>query len=113
MIAGGDIREYQLLDVRNSAEIAAEGKIAHCTAYRARPFAAFTGNLDPSRPTIVYCARGLRGYLAAMILLHHNFREVSNLGGGFKAWQKMGYMLKGVQYITPERNCLHIPDHHP
>ena len=94
LIAGGDIREYQLLDVRNSAEIAAEGKIAHSTHIELDKLRNSLGNLDPSRPAIVYCARGLRGYLATMILLHHNFREVSNLGGGFKAWQKMGYSVE-------------------
>ncbi|MDT3775967.1 rhodanese-like domain-containing protein [Nitrospira sp. MA-1] len=39
--------------------------------------------LDPSQETVVYCRVGLRGYLAARILLQHGFIKVFNLTGGF------------------------------
>jgi NADPH-dependent 2,4-dienoyl-CoA reductase/sulfur reductase-like enzyme/rhodanese-related sulfurtransferase len=94
LIAGGEMRHYQLVDVRNSDELRSEGRIAHALHHDLDRLRQTIGQLDPEKPTIVYCARGLRGYLATMILLHHNFRDVSNLGGGFKAWQKLGYGIE-------------------
>jgi len=38
--------------------------------------------LDPSKETVVYCRVGLRGYVAARILLQQGFRHVYNLTGG-------------------------------
>ncbi|MGP0594194.1 rhodanese-like domain-containing protein, partial [Nitrospira sp. T9] len=38
--------------------------------------------LDPPQETVVYCRVGLRGYLAARILLQHGFTHVFNLTGG-------------------------------
>ncbi|WP_376753604.1 rhodanese-like domain-containing protein [Candidatus Nitrospira neomarina] len=40
-------------------------------------------HLDPSQETVVYCRVGLRGYLAARILLQHGFTHVFNLTGGY------------------------------
>lgn len=43
--------------------------------------------LDPAKPTVVYCAIGGRSRVAAQMLAGKNFREVYNLSGGYKAWQ--------------------------
>ena len=45
--------------------------------------------LNPSKPYLLYCAKGLRGYLAALILQNHGFKDVTNLDGGFTAWNLM------------------------
>lgn len=42
--------------------------------------------LDPQRPTIVYCAVGGRSRVAAQVLAGKGFKEVYNLSGGIKAW---------------------------
>lgn len=42
--------------------------------------------LDNSKPVYVACAIGLRGYLAARILMQHGF-EVYNLSGGYRLYQ--------------------------
>ncbi len=42
--------------------------------------------LDSSKPVYVACAIGLRGYLAARILMQHGF-EVYNLSGGYRLYQ--------------------------
>ena len=39
--------------------------------------------LDPSQETVLYCRVGLRGYLAARILLQHGLINVFNLTGGY------------------------------
>lgn len=45
--------------------------------------------LDRSKNYVVYCAKGLRGYLGALILKHNGFGSVKNLDGGFTAWKHM------------------------
>lgn len=42
--------------------------------------------LNPAKPTIVYCAVGGRSRVAAQMLSGNGFEEVYNLSGGFKAW---------------------------
>lgn len=46
-------------------------------------------NLDTSKKYILYCAKGLRGYVASTILMHHGFSQVYNMDGGFTAWRNM------------------------
>ncbi len=72
----------QLLDVRTPDEY----QEAHLSRARLIPVDELRDHLqelDPSLETIVYCRVGLRGYLAARILLQHGFTNVSNLTGGF------------------------------
>jgi NADPH-dependent 2,4-dienoyl-CoA reductase/sulfur reductase-like enzyme/peroxiredoxin family protein/TusA-related sulfurtransferase/rhodanese-related sulfurtransferase len=42
--------------------------------------------LDPAKPTVVFCQVGLRGYLALRILRQRGFADVRNLTGGFKTY---------------------------
>jgi DMSO/TMAO reductase YedYZ molybdopterin-dependent catalytic subunit len=42
--------------------------------------------LDPARPTVVYCAGGYRSSVAASVLRAHGFLDVSDLIGGYGAW---------------------------
>ena len=42
--------------------------------------------LDPSAPTVVYCAGGYRSSVAASLLRLRGFDDVSDLVGGFGAW---------------------------
>lgn len=45
------------------------------------------GRLDPARPTVVYCAGGFRSSIAASHLTASGFDDVSDLLGGYGAWQ--------------------------
>jgi NADPH-dependent 2,4-dienoyl-CoA reductase/sulfur reductase-like enzyme/rhodanese-related sulfurtransferase len=72
----------QLLDVRTSDEY----QEAHLPQARLVPLDALRDHLqelDPTKETVVYCRVGLRGYLAARILLQHGFTNVYNLTGGY------------------------------
>ncbi len=40
-----------------------------------------------THPIVVYCAIGLRGYLAARTLMQRGFEDVRNLSGGYKTWE--------------------------
>lgn len=45
--------------------------------------------LELEKPILVYCAKGLRGYVSSMILAQHGFAKVYNLAGGYAAWTNM------------------------
>jgi glyoxylase-like metal-dependent hydrolase (beta-lactamase superfamily II)/rhodanese-related sulfurtransferase len=46
--------------------------------------------LDPAQHYVVMCLGGQRASIAASILKMHGFDRLSNLGGGFAAWQRAG-----------------------
>jgi len=48
--------------------------------------------LDPARQYIVMCRGGQRASIAASILAMHGFTHISNLGGGFTAYQRAGFV---------------------
>jgi hydroxyacylglutathione hydrolase len=41
--------------------------------------------LDPARPTVVYCAGGYRSSVAASLLRQRGFADVSDIVGGYGA----------------------------
>lgn len=77
--AGG--RDLQIVDVRTASEFAG-GHLPGALAIPIDELRHRLGELDRSRPTVVYCKVGFRGYLAARILAQNGFGEVSNLSGG-------------------------------
>jgi hydroxyacylglutathione hydrolase len=46
--------------------------------------------LDPDRPTVVYCAGGYRSSIGASVLRSRGFAEVADILGGFDAWRTVG-----------------------
>ena len=45
------------------------------------------GELDPARPVVTYCAGGYRSSIASSLLRASGFADVSDLIGGYQAWQ--------------------------
>ncbi len=80
-----EIDNLQIVDVRNPGEIA-EGMIAGATSIPVGQLPDRTGELDPSRPTVVYCAGGYRSSVAASLLRSRGFADVSDILGGYGAW---------------------------
>lgn len=87
------LSQVQLIDVRENWERAA-GAIqpsAHL------PFAALQSvsgssaaveSIDPTKPTVVYCAVGVRSRTAVEILrARHGFTQARSLRGGYQAWR--------------------------
>ncbi len=74
-----------ILDVRQPGEYEA----GHIPGAKLIPIADL-GNrlneLDPDKPTLVYCAVGGRSRVAAQMLSGKGFGKVINLTGGIKAW---------------------------
>jgi rhodanese-related sulfurtransferase/glyoxylase-like metal-dependent hydrolase (beta-lactamase superfamily II) len=79
----------QLVDVRGPQETA-EGAIPGA---RQIPLPALTdsfADLDQTDPVVVYCASGYRSMVAASVLRASGFEDVSDVVGGFGAWQSAG-----------------------
>lgn len=77
--------DYQLLDVRKPSEYE-QGHLADSILIPLADLSARLAELDPIKPTIVYCAVGARSKVAAQLLAGKGFSEIYNLSGGFKAW---------------------------
>lgn len=81
--------ELQLVDVRGATETATAtlpGAIEIPLAVLADSLDA----LDRDHPVVVYCASGYRSVVAASVLERAGFADVSDLLGGFAAWQGAG-----------------------
>lgn len=78
---------YTLLDVRQPGEY----QQAHLPGAKLIPLpelADSLGELGTEQTVIVYCAVGGRSKMAAQLLLHQGFRDVSYLLGGIEAWEQ-------------------------
>jgi glyoxylase-like metal-dependent hydrolase (beta-lactamase superfamily II)/rhodanese-related sulfurtransferase len=80
-----DVPELQLVDVRNPGEAEA-GMIGDAVNIPVGQLPDRMGELDPRRPTVVYCAGGYRSSMAASLLRKSGFDDVSDLLGGYNAW---------------------------
>lgn len=94
IIRSENSEKHQIIDVRASIELERQGVIESAINLDLDQLREKIDGLDKRIPTIVYCARGLRGYVAAMILENNGFENVYNLGGGFIAWKKLGMEIK-------------------
>jgi glyoxylase-like metal-dependent hydrolase (beta-lactamase superfamily II)/rhodanese-related sulfurtransferase len=87
-----NICDLQIVDVRNPGE-AEQGTIPGARNIPLPQLLARLGELDPDRPTVVYCAGGYRSSIAGSVLRAHGFRDVSDLLGGIGAWSGSGREL--------------------
>jgi len=78
--------ETVLLDIREEVETQI-GSIKNSINIPLNDLRDNLDKLDPAKEYIVYCAIGLRGYIAARILLQNGFTKVRNLSGGFKLYK--------------------------
>lgn len=79
-------KEIQIIDVRNPDELEKQGKIDGAINI---PLDELRSNLDrisDDLPKYIYCAKGLRGYLATKILENHGFNKLNNVAGGMTLW---------------------------
>jgi NADPH-dependent 2,4-dienoyl-CoA reductase/sulfur reductase-like enzyme/rhodanese-related sulfurtransferase len=80
------IEDGFILDVRTKEEHES-GSISDSVNI---PLDELRGRLDElpvDKPIYIFCQIGLRGYLAARILLQNDFPEVYNLSGGYRLWE--------------------------
>ena len=74
-----------MVDVRNPGELV-QGVIPGALHVPLPRLVQRLDELDPARPTVVYCASGYRSMIAASVLSAAGIRDVSDLLGGYGAW---------------------------
>ena len=83
-----EVGDLQLLDVRNPGEVAL-GAIPGAVSIPVGQLPDRIGELDHAAPAVVYCAGGYRSSVAASVLRRSGFADVSDLLGGYGAWQEL------------------------
>ncbi|MBO4282877.1 MAG: FAD-dependent oxidoreductase [Bacteroidales bacterium] len=85
-VAHRNAEQSLLLDVRTPLEYAA-GHLPDAMNMEVDHLREHLSELPKDKDIIIYCAIGLRGYLACRILSQHGFTRVYNLSGGFRTYQ--------------------------
>ena len=92
----------QLVDVRNPGETA----LGTLPGARVIPLAVLVDRLDElncDAPIVVSCATGNRSLIAASVIRHAGFDDVSDLIGGYVAWTAVGQPV-APNGCTPQCN---------
>lgn len=82
-----ELRDLQVVDVRNPGEVEA-GTIPGAITIPVGQLPSRLSELDPAKPTVVYCAGGYRSSVAASLLRRNGFADVSDILGGYGAWDE-------------------------
>lgn len=80
-----ELDDIQVVDVRNAGEHAL-GSLPDAVNIPVGQLPGRLDELDPNRPTVVYCAGGYRSSVAASLLRANGFDDVSDIVGGYGAW---------------------------
>ncbi len=79
----------QLVDVRTPNETE-DGTLPGAREIPLPALVDSLAGLDPSAPVVVYCESGYRSQVAASVLVEAGFADVSDVLGGFTAWEGAG-----------------------
>ncbi|HEY9551133.1 MAG TPA: DsrE/DsrF/DrsH-like family protein, partial [Prevotella sp.] len=77
--------EVALIDVRTPDEFAF-GTIKGAVNIPLDDLRGRLNEIPTDKPVVLFCAVGLRGYLAQRILMGHGYKQVRNLSGGYKLY---------------------------
>lgn len=95
-LAAADRAEVCLVDVRTPEEYALS-TIDGAVNIPLDDLRGRLGEIDRDSDVIVFCAVGLRGYLAQRILLGRGYRRVRNLAGGYKTYSLATQKVEPVE----------------
>lgn len=95
-LAAADRAEVCLVDVRTPEEYSL-GTIDGAVNIPLDDLRGRLGEIDRDSDVIVFCAVGLRGYLAQRILLGRGYRRVRNLAGGYKTYSLATQKVEPVE----------------
>jgi hydroxyacylglutathione hydrolase len=84
-----ELTNLQIVDVRGPGETAL-GVIPGATLVQLPTLVKRLGELSRDVPTVVYCAGGYRSSIASSTLRANGFGDVSDIRGGFTAWEAAG-----------------------
>jgi rhodanese-related sulfurtransferase len=79
--------QAQVVDIRGEGELAA-GMLPGARHIPLAQLVSRLGELDRDRPVVVYCAGGWRSSVGASLLRANGFTDVSDILGGFGAWDR-------------------------
>jgi len=81
---------YTIIDVRTIAEYQ-KGFIPNAINMPLDSLRTSIKELEnKEKPLLIYCQKGLRGYLARLIFKHNGFKNITSIAGGMKLWQMHG-----------------------
>lgn len=80
----------QLIDVRESAELASDGGVGGAVLAPLSNDVAAAGLLNAQKPVFVMCRSGARSAKAAVLLEARGFADVRIVAGGMEAWKSAG-----------------------
>ena len=89
------LKKLAIIDVRGPGELA-DGTVTGARHIQLASLLEQIGELDPSSPTVVYCAGGYRSSIAASTLRSLGFSDVSDIVGGYGAWRTYMATLSGT-----------------
>lgn len=95
-LAAADRSEVCLVDVRTPEEYSL-GTIDGAVNIPLDDLRGRLGEIDRESDVIVFCAVGLRGYLAQRILLGRGYSRVRNLAGGYKTYSLATQKVEPVE----------------
>lgn len=95
-LAAADRSKVCLVDVRTPEEYSL-GTIDGAVNIPLDDLRGRLGEIDRDSDVIVFCAVGLRGYLAQRILLGRGYRRVRNLAGGYKTYSLATQKVEPVE----------------
>lgn len=95
-LAAADRSEVCLVDVRTPEEYSL-GTIDGAVNIPLDDLRGRLGEIDRDSDVIVFCAVGLRGYLAQRILIGRGYRRVRNLAGGYKTYSLATQKVEPVE----------------
>ena len=82
-------KDLQLIDVRTQGEYAA-GHLAQARLIPLQELETRLGEIDKSKPILLYCRTGHRSGQALKLLVGKGFPDVRHIEGGIVAWQAAG-----------------------
>ena len=85
--AAREREDVQVVDIRNAGEVEA-GTVPGARHIPLAELARRSGELDPTRPVLVFCAGGWRSSVGASLLRAQGFADVSDILGGYGAWDR-------------------------
>jgi rhodanese-related sulfurtransferase/glyoxylase-like metal-dependent hydrolase (beta-lactamase superfamily II) len=99
--------DIQIVDVRGAAETA-DGTVPGAVEIPLAVLADSLDGLDRERPVVVYCGSGYRSQVAASTLDALGFRDVSDLLGGYHAWENAGLPVARVSEPSQTTRTPHV-----
>lgn len=82
--------ELQIVDARSAEDYATKGHVEGAVSMPHAKLREALINLDPEKPTVTYCNKGVTGNAAQNILINKGFKKVFNLSGGHKFYKGSG-----------------------